>query len=444
MRRWAVFTCLLLLVQRVAPLSLQQHAKPSGATSSKRDAAMTRSRPRAVVHIGPHKTASSTIQKYLTDNRVELAANHSIYFLGDCPKSDALFVNQHLRRMNVPRPVPFLSPSCKMDVPDYLRELRFHASSPISAAGAEEKQSRVSTVLLSAEALENLDAYGLQTLRSLLADYDVEIVFFFRETVSRLYSFFTQVAKGNAWKPRRKVHMFFDEFYRRINDSEYRSAHSVLKDFANTFGFHAIRVVDYNGALAQGVEPHQVMACDILHTCRTGTKGNSGINEPPKSIKVNIGVNMISRQLFSIFYDTAIAQGCSTNKTFIALAAIYYPRLAKMSQRVPVKRVYPNEELIRLSIENDAIVRATYGPLLYPIDTSHGPSHISNFSYVEVNRAAFAEAAKLSKSKGNASRGMHAFDSNVHLAIKILNEMRSMHLVKAVAAHHFYGCVKVK
>jgi hypothetical protein len=392
---------------------------------------------------------------YLTEHKEELAVNHSIYYLGDCPKSDALFVFVHLHRVVPAR--SFLGPSCKADVPAYLHQLKLFASPHHSPHESDVKHSP--TVVLSSEVLESLDNWGHKELRELLKGYDVTILYFFRETLSRMYSFFTEASKGPGWNIT-NVSMFFDEWILTINKYKgYRSDVLTLRKFANNFGSEAIKVVDFDGAIRRNVEPHQVLACDILRICKipANVGSNAGavtyhVDMPPPSKKSNIGISMFGAQLFSIFYYICVEKGCIPNATFVAMAKLYRSAFDLLSRDAPIKRVQASKELIHNSRAADAYIRSKYGPLMYSVDDDWLDSgtrlgvqrkrrsgQVGAFRYNEVDRSAFTVAKEVKKQLRHGNSSTEANDS-VRKALAILEIMESKFLPMALAQKHFYGC----
>ena len=102
--------------------------------------------PRAIVHIGPHKTASSDIQGFLSTHTEDLAAEN----LNWPPVIDRFSKNKHYdRRKSKAEMVAFFQESLQLN----------------------------RNILLSAEGLDKLDVPEARVLQEILTGFNVTIVF---------------------------------------------------------------------------------------------------------------------------------------------------------------------------------------------------------------------------------------------------------------------------
>ena len=142
--------------------------------------------PKTYIHIGPHKTGSSSVQEFMT-NQGKLLSKHNIkvpYSPGCKQKSSKMFA-----------PLPRdLQPNLK----------RHHKNSCGSGANAVENlidglQSVDSDVFLSAELFDHLDSAGIQKLKDTfdsVGHYDFHIIMNFRPVISHAISVFLEHAKS--------------------------------------------------------------------------------------------------------------------------------------------------------------------------------------------------------------------------------------------------------
>lgn len=145
---------------------------------------------RIVLHLGPKKTATSTIQAALAGNRANLA-NAGILYPGTGPNHaielsarfrDQISEHQRARRLTED---PELSP---------------FSDANLAAFDAEVRGGSWHTLLLSAESLYELDVHELDRLRTWLVQFDatIELAITLRDPVDWAVSAAQQCFKSNA------------------------------------------------------------------------------------------------------------------------------------------------------------------------------------------------------------------------------------------------------
>jgi hypothetical protein len=177
---------------------------------------------RILIHIGPHKTGSTYLQKTLHDHR-DLLKAHGIAY-------------------------PDVGIGPQWGHHKIIKWIRGSIGSDISGRlGGILDDARVA--ILSSENFDRLDAVGVEKLAKLLPPAEVKFVYFIREPSELIYSSWQESVKHGG------VNSFFEyalpQFARPFRSRLFN--HSlVLDNYAKRFGQDAIVLIDYNWAKANG------------------------------------------------------------------------------------------------------------------------------------------------------------------------------------------------
>lgn len=183
---------------------------------------MTQVKQTVVLHVGPHKTGSTYLQKVLATSSSVLSACGVCY-------PEALIGPQYGHHR----------------IPKMLR-----------AGRASELRARLieagdpgATLLLSSENFDRLEAAHLAELRKLLDAGQTRVVYFVRNAADLVYSLWQEEVKHGGIR-------CCDEFALEHFAFPFRSRalnhRLVLDAYAEVFGRESLRVVDYDAAVAEG------------------------------------------------------------------------------------------------------------------------------------------------------------------------------------------------
>ena len=207
---------------------------------------------RIFLHIGTHKTATTTIQNGCCENRENLLAAGWLY-----PTTGMYLFGQHN--------IAWEMCSGHEQPWNHVNEwVRFRPESGgIQALLSEIEASPASNVIVSSEDFDGMQTDRIQKLHSLLADYQVEVIVYLREQSSLLQSAWAQFVKSGY------VIEDFETFIdRMLNSSDqvlrYFGAYDVfLHPWMEMFGADHVHSRPFSRDAFKGHVFH-----DFLHTCQ--------------------------------------------------------------------------------------------------------------------------------------------------------------------------------
>lgn len=174
-----------------------------------------------VLHIGPHKTATTLIQKNLFESKPDLLTQGVNY-----PDDFSRLYGHH--RLS-----------------DDLRGGRFQKI----RTTLERIGNSWHTNVFSCENLSALDVHQLRHFRSLLGDHEIIVVAGFRRPSERLFSLWQESIKHggcSSYTDYAYVHFLRPDESRELNQ------YSTLEKFSDVFGEETIRLVDYDVGKTDG------------------------------------------------------------------------------------------------------------------------------------------------------------------------------------------------
>jgi hypothetical protein len=175
-----------------------------------------------ILHIGTHKTASSSLQLFLLRNKAELARH------GFCYPTEGAYFWPGENSQSI------LSHAIRGVKPTYLGKTSISKKACIAEIQRDIERSPCQNVLISSEHLSLLDPAQIEELREVFAPQvaKVRVVVYLRRQDSRLESGYNQLTKTgqNA--------LGFDAFVERImaNDEGNYDSDRLLRRFAAVFG----------------------------------------------------------------------------------------------------------------------------------------------------------------------------------------------------------------
>lgn len=169
------------------------------------------------LHIGPHKTGSTYLQKALYANADEIKKKGFIYPL----RSTSLNIAHH-------------------DLAESYKAKNFYH---VDAELQEILSSKKYNIILSSENFDRLDLESVKKMKDDLKDYSVSIVFFSREPASLLVSSWQESVKHGSMLSWREY--AFDHLLRPFQ-SNVLNKNRVLDVYSEVFGVESINIFDYS------------------------------------------------------------------------------------------------------------------------------------------------------------------------------------------------------
>jgi hypothetical protein len=311
-------------------------------------------KPKAIVHIGPHKTSSTRIQAYIARFVKELERENVCWMQGTLnpkPKSDNKM--KHLAL--------------------FAYAIRTHTDPfgtiPKMKAFFENSLANNRSIIISSEELDQCQLEEVKVLRDMLTGFAVKIVFVYRELLSHMVSLqfeFGRLEHNSNFSTPFSSHLFknMDRVPSILDPAQ------VLEPYEAVFGRDSVVVVDLYGVNAAKKDIARVVVCEVaggLCNSKNAMKADmSSMNNPSYSL--------IHSQVFSHYYayvskfNRGKCRFC--NPSLFAAYKDFNARLirditAKIAPAVPVVQSRLGM-LIPLAERIDAQLRADYGPrILY-------------------------------------------------------------------------------
>ena len=181
-------------------------------------------KPIVFLHIGPHKTGTTSIQYALATNRQKLLENDIHYPVAGCPivQSESKYGQHELYW--------FLAKKKKVKNDDPWQRLR-----------EEVEKAATKTVIISAEGLSSCDDKKIKLINRYLSDFDVRIILYTRSIEAWIISSYKQYVKSSKYVS--SFHDFYEDYL--IN----RSFDNLIYKWSSHFGHDNIIVRDFDEAI---------------------------------------------------------------------------------------------------------------------------------------------------------------------------------------------------
>ena len=205
-------------------------------------------RKRLILHIGMHKTGSSSIQHFLSRNRLALAAAGVLYprSVGPDgrrqPKHNAIF-SAISHEIDHGAPHPVLGPSSEV----------------IDAMARRIAVSRAKTAILSAEGFSGENPAFARALSPLRERFNVTVVAFLREPGAWLESFYRQMVMSREVREARGL----GEFLAAPSTEAHLDYMRIIGWWADAFGPEALRIVAFHEGGATSPARSFLTAADL-------------------------------------------------------------------------------------------------------------------------------------------------------------------------------------
>lgn len=230
--------------------------------------------PRAVIHVGPHKTATSYIQVSVCRHVSHLEQHGWVLPLcaqcGQQQCSPKAFANLA---------VQFANDTARWDC----------AVDAISCFRGALQQARTSGrhVFMSAEALRQLEGERLQLFAESLHGFNVSVAIYVRRALPMLLSRYHEVQAGfSNRQPESLAHYFLriaQQQAVRREEFFHTGYRGLISRWAAAFGERALHLVSYEGVKAAGLDPFLVLIERVLGLPPVPNGSTPTVNSQPPS-----------------------------------------------------------------------------------------------------------------------------------------------------------------
>ena len=227
-------------------------------------------KPRAILHIGPHKTSSTYIQYKLCEAQDQLAREG---FVIPIAKSCSEDQQKQCHAKHFAGVAGQLQGDMKM-------AQTYGCSSDPLADLKDSLQSIYSTnnstgIILFSEEFDNLDDDGVAELANILSDYRTTVVVYFRRKQEHLVSYYSELAKKrNPLLSPLPLADFFRTFVAEVDPEAGPTGpvptlnalcyNRLFDTYSGHFGTQNLAIIHLNGLLEAGKDPWQVLFQEVI------------------------------------------------------------------------------------------------------------------------------------------------------------------------------------
>jgi hypothetical protein len=202
------------------------------------------------IHIGPHKTGSTHVQKFVVTHLKEMKQ------AGFCFPSTKPIQNKSMSRLTL-----------ALHTSGNITLLRQVINDCLEGKDNQPKEN----IFMTAENIAALSPTQLEILKSLFpTNSTITIMLAYREWLNRVYSQYTQETKGNIFLAAPFSSFLFDD-YGHLTYYQSFNVMILIKKFEKAFGSNNIRLLDYNGIAAEGKDIVHGYFCEIINILCSST-----------------------------------------------------------------------------------------------------------------------------------------------------------------------------
>jgi len=278
-------------------------------------------RPRAILHIGPHKVASTYIQTKLCEERDLLESmGFTVPITKRCKCRAKHFAGVAAQlRGDMNKAEQF---GCSLDpVADLKYALKLTNDS----------------VILSSEGFDLLDDVAVAQLADILSDYDTTVVILYRRKLEHIMSYYTQLNK-------RLIPRSFKEFLWKFSSIDPSAGPDTsVKEFGGLcykrlielysrhFGKENLTIINYNGIQSAGADPWDVLVKEVI-----GYKDHQTLKKVEKK---NVSPDPFLLSVASHYYHSAwlnsTINNLSTDSNVLPKLSCILPLLKPLEEMLP-------------------------------------------------------------------------------------------------------------
>ncbi|RYH25139.1 hypothetical protein EON65_15970 [archaeon] len=303
-----------------------------------------------VLHIGPHKTATTHIQQTFAKYQQELSD------AGYCWQGNGFKKEHHNLAVHL-----YFNRTHRLPEHQYMFDC------------LEIGQK----LLISSETFAIFANQGsFNTLKQYFHPRKIAIVAAYREPLSLFYSIYTEVNKNKDYAT--SFGDFILHYYKKYADA-YRYA--LLMNYEKQFGRDSIVIIDYNGVKAANQDIAHVFLCDVLRIlCDVKITTNLIDNRHP---------SMLPHNVFQMVRTYLRSHDCSFHPSFNLVRTLQL--INSYSNLVPILPTVRSSAvmLYDLSVRLDQELRSRYADILLYNNRTAALESMDKFSMVELDQAAF-------------------------------------------------------
>ena len=363
----------------------------------------SQSMPQVLLHIGPHKAASSHIQESLF-KIASLLGDHNYFWPPHSVNSKS--VQNYARAIRNDR----------VNAANHETELT------VMRKFIDECRQLNRSIILSTEEFDDLRPEHISVLRNDLRGFNVTVVFVYRELLSQLVSL--------HFEENRFEHDFvqfsssFSNYFFSIMDNMPRAIQPVqiLSDFAAQFGGDHILAIDLVGTIAARKDIAHVVLCEILGV----------LCDRPELIRrerSNSGYDLVPSQVFSIYKKHVGLEKCSFCANTNAENQHFAKRYSEFAKTNKFPILESNLTMLRPYVmQVDAVFRAKFGHVLMYSNATANARSVTKARIMELDFGKFVAEPKW----------VEWIRSEYHEALlmkRLCNCAARAHPIKALHAH---------
>ena len=279
-------------------------------------------RPRAIIHVGPHKAGSTFIQENMIRN-ANVFQRYNYTVIGAGWATETWVVGKYLQRPN-----QYENPKAK----NYLASMR-HVQG---------------NVIMSTEALDSISDEGAEILKDTLSKYDVTIVWIHRERTNHLRSLW---AESMRWSTQPQPFLSWLPKYLNTNTTNAFNMEANFEVYGEHFGEENIANLSFEGCMNVS-NTFAVLLQDVMHlpiaefTITTGRENPSAPSlyadilyhavslsqlQLPERAK---GMSIVHHQ--SLFEYARLVYGCPSRESKSCFKGKYVSNILTVVQSLPI------------------------------------------------------------------------------------------------------------
>jgi hypothetical protein len=278
-------------------------------------------RPRAILHIGPHKVASTYIQTKLCEERDLLKSiRFTVPIAKPCKCQAKHFAGVAAQlRGDMNKAEKF---KCFLDpVADLKYALKLTNDS----------------VILSSEGFDLLDDVAVARLADILSDYDTTVVILYRRKLEHIMSYYTQLNKSIIPRSFKEFLWEFSSIDPIAGPDTYIGGFGglcykrLIELYSRHFGKENLTIINYNGIQSAGADPWDVLVKEVI-----GYKDHQTLK---KDEKKNVSPDPFLLSVASHYYHStwlnSTINNLSTDSNVLPTLSCILPLLKPLEEILP-------------------------------------------------------------------------------------------------------------
>ena len=249
----------------------------------------------AIIHIGPHKTASSHIQAVINAERYFLEnKNYFQPYVGhrNSPKKYARFASEllHMNTNTAAAAAVVVTSTTSQNKVKQMKNV------------INKMRSMNQNIIISSEDLSQISIDAMSVLKNdVLHGFDITIIIILRNSLIRAVSYYRYLCSND---PALKATEGFHDFRSFINQTSQVKGYysSIIQRYASLFGLSNILIIDYYGTIAAQKDIAYTLICQIdSKLCKKKSVSFEGITE---------SYSLVSRGVLHEIYSALQSKGC--------------------------------------------------------------------------------------------------------------------------------------